>query len=391
MAIQCSTVNSLFQSYTSQFGVDIWDRYSQDSVWGKLTRVGKFPQGLGTTLNEITVERVLSGSLENDWADVAVSNGTSSNGCVPAPVDLSFGQTVRPWGLQTKAYQTPCICLDDLKHSYLIENQVSKTVDALTQLTKTVSDYRRRYNYMSMVGAIQSSYNTEYPAGNLNAVPVPTSPLGQDQLDELRVQILRDGGGRNALGKEDGQPVLGLICSPEQSRNLLRNNADLRQDNRFATPSELVAPLGVSRSYMGYYHMGDFEIPRFTYSGGVYTPIYPFVQVGTTQGYKWDLNPLYNTAPIEGAYIYHPDVYEEALQQVGPNIKGAAFNDFPHYYNGQFFWLNILSEAYNPLGKNGRWLSVFQSGARPINPTLGKFILLKRCVDDYLVSSCVYS
>lgn len=395
MPITCSTVNDLFQRETGRFSVDIQQRYQVESPWGRLVRVGKFPLGMGTSLNEITVERVLSGSAENDWSNVSTSNGTSSNGCVPSTNDLTFGQTVQNWNLQAKSYQTPCICLDDLKTSFQVESQVAKTVEQLTQLTKTVLDNRRRSEYLRLVPKIQAGYATEYT--NLNGVggvPVPTVQLSQDQLDVIRVQLIRDGAGHNPLGRENGAAVLGLITSPETSRALLRNNAELRQDIRYATPSELVQPLGVERSFGGYYHLIDFEVPRFTYStsgGGTYTQVYPFVQQSTTSGYKWVSNPAYNAAPYEAAYIFHPDVYEEAVQQVGPNIPGAAFDDYPYYYSGQFFWLNIRDSVNNPLGKIGRWLAVFQSGSRPLQPWLGRVVIFKRCPNDLSFASCTNS
>lgn len=425
--ISCSTVNDLFSRETNRFSVDVWERYSVDGPWGRLTRVGKFPQGMGTTLTEITVERVLSGSFENSWANVGTSgdgiaDGNVSNGCVPSPTNLSFGQTYRTWNLQTQSYQTPCICLDDLKTSFQIESQIAKTVEQLTQLTKTVLDNRRRSAYLQITNKIQSGYNTEYSfnsnssipstasGGDLNycvngtsvGLPAPTYQLSQDQLDELRVVLIRDGAGHNALGKENGAPVLGLVTSPETSRQLLRNNSDLRQDIRYATPSELIAPLGVDRSFAGYYHLVDMEVPRFTYStptynssgvltSGGWTQIYPFVSVSTNKGIAWNHNPAYDVAPYEAAFIFHPDVYEEAVQQVGPNIPGAAFDDYPYYYSGQFFWLNIRDAVQNPLGKIGRWLAVFQNGTRPIAPYLGRTIIHKRCASDYNQVGCTNS
>ena len=426
-SISCSTVNDLFSRETNRFSVDVWERYSVDGPWGRLTRVGKFPQGMGTTLTEITVERVLSGSFENSWANVGTSgdgiaDGNVSNGCVPSPTNLSFGQTYRTWNLQTQSYQTPCICLDDLKTSFQIESQIAKTVEQLTQLTKTVLDNRRRSAYLQITNKIQSGYNTEYTfnsnssipstasGGDLNycvngtsvGLPAPTYQLSQDQLDELRVVLIRDGAGHNALGKENGAPVLGLVTSPETSRQLLRNNSDLRQDIRYATPSELIAPLGVDRSFQGYYHLVDMEVPRFTYStpsynssgvlvSGGWTQIYPFVSTSTNKGLRWDHNPAYDVAPYEAAFIFHPDVYEEAVQQVGPNIPGAAFDDYPYYYSGQFFWLNIRDAVQNPLGKIGRWLAVFQNGTRPIAPYLGRTIIHKRCANDYNQVGCTNS
>jgi len=426
-SISCSTVNDLFSRETNRFSVDVWERYSVDGPWGRLTRVGKFPQGMGTTLTEITVERVLSGSFENSWANVGTSgdgiaDGNVSNGCVPSPTNLSFGQTYRTWNLQTQSYQTPCICLDDLKTSFQIESQIAKTVEQLTQLTKTVLDNRRRSAYLQITNKIQSGYNTEYTfnsnssipstasGGDLNycvngtsvGLPAPSYQLSQDQLDELRVVLIRDGAGHNALGKENGAPVLGLVTSPETSRQLLRNNSDLRQDIRYATPSELIAPLGVDRSFQGYYHLVDMEVPRFTYStptynssgvltSGGWTQIYPFVSTSTNKGIAWNHNPAYDVAPYEAAFIFHPDVYEEAVQQVGPNIPGAAFDDYPYYYSGQFFWLNIRDAVQNPLGKIGRWLAVFQNGTRPIAPYLGRTIIHKRCANDYSQVGCTNS
>jgi hypothetical protein len=395
-SIACSTVNDLFERETNRFSVDVHERYSVDGPWGRLVRVGKFPKGMGTTLSEITIERVLSGSVEADWTNVGISNGTSSNGCDPAPANLNFGQTVRTWNLQSKAYQTPCICLDDLKTSFQIESQIAKTVQQLTQLTKTVLDNRRRAEYLRLVPKIQAGFSTEY--NNLNGVggvPVPTLKLSQDQLDTIRVQLIRDGAGHNALGKENGVPVLGLITSPETSRSLLRDNSELRNDIRYATPSELIAPLGVERSFGGFYHMIDLEVPRFTYStagGGTYTQVYPFIQrdAGLSTN-RWEANPAYNTAPLEAAYIFHPDVYEEAVQQVGPNIAGAAFDDYPYYYSGQFFWLNIRDAVSNPLGKIGRWMAIFQSGSRPIAPYLGRVIIHKRCPNDLSFATCTNS
>jgi hypothetical protein len=398
--ITCSAVNDLFQRETNRFSVDVHERYSVDGPWGRLVRVGKFPLGMGTSLTEITVERVLSGSFENSWTTVGPSvggyaNPGSTGGCIPNPTGVDFGQTQRTWNLQTQAYQTPCICLDDLKTSFEIESQIAKTVEQLTQLTKTVLDNRRRSEYLRQVDKIAAGSTTAYTSGgSLNVansggpIPPPTSKLTQDLLDVLRVQLIRDGAGHNALGKENGAPVLGLITSPETSRDLLRNNADLRSDLRYATPSELIAPLGVERSFAGFYHMADFEAPRFTFASNTWTQVYPFVKSATSNGYKWESNPDYNTAPYEVSFIFHPDVYEEAVQQVGPNIPGASFDDYPYYYSGQFFWLNIRSADKNPLGKIGRWLAVFQSGSRPIAPYLGKAIIHLRCANNLGFVNC---
>jgi hypothetical protein len=167
----------------------------------------------------------------------------------------------------------------------------------------------------------------------------------------------------------------------------------LRQDIRYADPSELVQPLGVKRSYGGWYHLEDIEIPRYDYitglGGNPWIRRYPFVELPTSNGSTWEPNPLYDTAEFELLYDFHPNVYEESVQQVGPSIPDAPFDDYPYYYSGQFFWLNIISDI-NPLGKIGRWLSVFQNGTRPIAPYLGHCIMVKRCPNDLNMRGCQY-
>ena len=398
MSLSCSTVNDLFARLSNQFSVDIHERYSSEDPWGRLIRVGKFPLGMGTTLTEITTERVLSGSFENSWTDVAVSSGGAPGvGANPNPDLLSFGETLRSWNLQERSYTTPCLNLDDLKTSFQVEDQVQKTVSQLTQLTKTVLSNRRRAEYMRLVPKISCGVDAiGVTHANIDdTFPAPTSILVQGLLDVLRVVSIRNGAAKDALGMENGSPVLGLITSAETSRALLRNNPDLRQDLRYANPSELIAPLGVDRSYGGFYHLWDIEIPRFTYTPGAgaglkWARVYPFVQSVVSGQSKWEPNPAYEVAAYELSYIFHPNVYEEAVQQVGPSIPGADFKDFPYYYSGQFFWLNILNEQTNPLGKVGRWLGMFRNGSKPIAPYLGAAIMHLRCVTDSIsYTGCV--
>lgn len=396
--IAAADVNDMFQRLTNQFGVDIQTRYTMEDPWGRLVRVGKFPLGQGQSLKEITSERVLSGSFEDAWSDVQLSDGSGiPTGASPTPEALAeFGTTVRSWNLQEQSYQTPPVNLDDLKTSYSIQTQVKNVVTQLTQLTKTVLSNRRRAEYARLVPKMScgvDALGTTHSAIDAT-LPAPTSTLNHGLLKRLRVMLLRNGAGHEALGYENGAPTLGLITSAETSEDILLNNANIRQDLRYAKPSELLAPLGVERSYGGFFHIWDVELPRYDYivdgENNPWVRRYPFVQTATTKGFKWEPNPYYDAAEYELSYIFHPNVYEECVDQVGPNIPDAPFEDYPHYYSGQFFWLNIKHRTENPLGKIGRWMSLFRNGSRPIAPYLGMAIMHKRCPYDNNYSGCSY-
>ena len=387
----CENVNDQFTRESGRYSIDIHERYSVEDPWGRLIRVGKFPQGMGTNLTELTVERVDTGNFETDWTDVDLSDGTgASNGCDPSPVDLEFGQTARGWNLQTKSYRTPCLCISDLKTSFQIRSQVAKTVTQLTAAQKRILSNRRRSEYARMVpwsSCGVGGVNTTF-ASTTVGLPIPTAMLSQDLLDRKRLVSLRNGAGHNALAMAQGQPCLGLITSAETSRDLLRRNPDIRQDIRWGKPSELLAPLGIDRDYGGFVHIIDFELPRYDFlASGGWTRRYPMVRTSTTKGYKWEPNPLYDAAAFEMSFIFHTDVYEEAVQQIGPSIPDASFEDYPQYYTGQVFWNNFKSDA-NPLGTKGRWLIVFQNGSRPIAPYLGEAIMHRRCPDDLSFQTC---
>lgn len=394
-SIECSAIDSLFQTESGRFSIDIRDRIIETSPWQRFTKIGKFPLGMGAVISDLTIERVLTDSVETDWTDVAINTGSGvvNKGCIPDPTALDFGHTVRTWGLETKSYMTPCICLDDLKQDFAIRDQVGKTVDALTFLTQYVLDNRYRYAYANSVDIISVRPNFPSVAGydNLNALQPPTSVMTQDVLNKYRRLAIRNGAGRNALGMENGQPVLGYVTSDEASDDIIRRNSDIRQDVRFAQPSALVAPLGVERSFRGLYHIIDPFLPRFTYAGGVWTRVKPFVSSGASDGTKWEPNPDYEAAPYELQYLYHQDVMEIMVQQVGPDIPDAPFTDRPEYYTGQFFWLNIPHATQNPLGKIGRWLSIFTNAVRTPHPELGKAFMVKRCVNDTSFGQCTYS
>ena len=397
MSLDCSSLNSLFQTESGRFSVDVRDRIIEVSPWQRFAKIGKFPLGMGATISDLTIERVLTDSVETDWSAMSLNNGSgvANLGCIPNPSDLLFGHTVRTWALETKSYRTPCICLDDLKQDFQIQEQIGKTVKTLTQLQQYVLDNRLRAAHIAVSETVSVRQNFPSQVGIDGSLPPPTSPMTQEVLNKFRRLKIRDGAGRGALGMENGAPVLGWITSDEASDDILRVNADVRQDIRYAQPSALVQPLGIDRSFRGLYHIIDPFIPRYTYTQGQaqpWTRIVPFVQSNATSGKKWDPNPAYEAAPFELTYLYHQDALEMMVQSVGPDIPGAPFTDRPEYYTGEFIWLNILHETNNPLGKIGKWLAIFTNAIRPVHPELANQFMAKRCENDPpLLSTCIYS
>jgi hypothetical protein len=181
------------------------------------------------------------------------------------------------------------------------------------------------------------------------------------------------------MGRENGAPVFMLICGAETSESLIRLNADIRQDFRYAKPNELLTPLGIERSYGGFYHSVDAYPPRFTVfdtTNDTLIRVYPFRKETTTKGTAYNINPAYETASYEISYIFHQDVMRSVVPSPINTDNKMGFN--PQNYRGEFKWVNILDRENNPDGNVGYFRGVCASGARPVFPQYGYVILHNR-------------
>ena len=350
-------------------------------------------------------------STAGDGLPVA-SSSTSGNVLPKALTGVTFGQKLRQYSLEWASVDSPDIALEDLRFAVKRKEQLSNIMDVLTESTSLVWQDRYRTLYTKTVAAegnlvypstttngilasttastgdaavvynaVTGGVGTAASAGAITAANLPNSQLTQGILKRLYMKLIRDGAGSKAMGRENGAPVFMLICGAETSESLIRLNADIRQDFRYAKPNELLTPLGIERSYGGFYHSVDAYPPRFvvgtvTSTNDSILRVYPFKRSTTTKGTSYDINPRYETADYELSYIFHQDVMRSVVPSPVNTANKMAFN--PQNYRGEFKWVNILDRQTNPDGNVGYFRGVCASGARPIFPQYGYAILHKR-------------
>jgi len=357
--------------------------------------------------------------------DQTISGGTTplpvasypggAGNVLPATLQgVTFGQKLRQYSLEWASIESPDIALEDLRFAVKRREQLSNIMDVLTESTSLIWQERYRDQYTRNVttegnlvipgtaasgivpqttsvyaGAVYYAVlSGVYTSGVSGAFTTTTNTLPQSQLTQgilkrLYMKLVRDGAGRNAMGRENGAPVFMLITSAETSESIIRLNADIRQDYRYAKPNELLTPLGIERSYGGFYHAIDPYPPRFvvatvTSTNDSIIRIYPFKRTATTKGYAYDVNPRYETADYELSYIFHQDVFRSVVPTPVSTANKMNFN--PQNYRGEFKWVNILDRQTNPDGNVGYFRGVLANGARPIFPQYGYAILHKRSV-----------
>lgn len=343
-------------------------------------------------------------------AGAAVDSNSTAGNVLPAALNgVTFGQKLRQYSLEWASVDSPDIALEDLRFAVKRREQLSNIMDVLTESTSLIWQDRYRNLYTKTValegnlvypsttanGIIASTSSSSGDAavvynavtggvgtaasGAITAANLPNSQLTQGILKRLYMKLIRDGAGTNAMGRENGAPVFMLICGAETSENLIRLNADIRQDYRWAKPNELLTPLGIERSYGGFYHSVDPYPPRFSVydtTNDTLIRVYPFRKETTTKGTAYNINPAYETAAYELSYIFHQDVYRSVVPSPINTANKMAFN--PQNYRGEFKWVNILDRQYNPDGNVGYFRGVVASGARPVFPQYGYVIMHKR-------------
>jgi hypothetical protein len=454
-------IQQLLINEANRIGPDIYRKTLNTSPWLKLVKKDTWPDEMGDSIKVLTYERSLPVNALS-WSSVslnpvtsqgqpAFSNGTSvgsgdtSVNAIPQATQIQFAQTLRAYNLTQTALESPRISVNDLRFSLKRKEQLSNIFAILQENTSYAWQDRFRDEYTRLAQnkinvAVDGQGKLIANSGEASAfsLTTPTSGLVQGVLDRVYMKLIRDGAGNNPLDRENARPVFGAILSSEASRKLIAENADIRQDYRWSSKvNELLAPLGIERSYAGFFHMVDDWLPRHdayaldsaasagatvvvldggadtlrvglpvsgegVAAGTVVTGIdgaevglslplvanvaggaklyfrrLPYKAVQTTQGSKWDIDPAYETAEFEDTIIFHQDVFTNLVPKpitaAGSNVTFDAVS-----YMGDFKWKNILNEVTNPDGTLGYFRAILSSGSKPIRPEWGYVIRHKR-------------
>ena len=327
---------------------------------------------------------------------------------------LTITKELKEYSLKRAIIESPRISLEDLRFATHRQDHLRAVMDTMTEATRYTWEQRYRDEFerlaanlvlcetsgttiqtlvddnhtgnttkddsfegVNIVGATTAGVNIE---NTTNATETTNASealanISNAIMDKVYYSLVRKGGGSNAYGRENGRPVFGLVLSSEASYQL-QTEAGFRDDVRYnnAKVSDLIAPLGVEKSFRGFYHLVDDMAPRFEIADdGTASAVSPYSISGAG---VVTMNGSYDTADYEAAYIIHPEVMES---QIPAPLSGAGAIKFdPVSYKGEWKWKNILHEHANPDGKLGLFRGVLASASKPIKTDLGYVILFKR-------------
>ena len=386
--------------------------YDRSIPHNSATEEGVNWQDMGNELGANTFVNVIGQGLK----DAAMNVGGAQGGDTAADTrsNVAFAKQLKQYSIQRTIIESPRIATEDLRFAAHRSDQLRAIMDRMTEASRYTWENRYRDEFerlaanlvlceitgttiqtlvddnatdnttkdnsfegVSIAGATTLGTNIENTTNTVEASDVNTSlgNISNAILDKIYFNLVRKGAGNNAYGRENGRPVFACVMSSEASYQL-QTEAGFRDDIRYNSSkvSELIAPLGVEKSFRGFYHLVDDLAPRYSIAAtGIATRILPYE---VASGNLTTINGAYDTASYESAFVLHPEVMESQIPNPFSGASGVTFD--PVNYRGKFSWTNNKDNVSNPDGTLGYFRGILASASKPIKTENGFVILFKR-------------
>jgi len=438
-----AAIDAVLTQEANRIGGDIHKATLHTSPWIDLIKQATFPEGMGYQLSTLIYDRALPLQAEGihlhdtiagigaNWRAMGTTHGTALNGNTAGQLDqlgdvanskfygsgdasgdvnlIDFTKTLKNYSLERAIVESPRINVEELRYAAHRTEQLRAIMDLLKEATRNVWESRYRDEYGKMcdnivyaktassvtatgkegVALTDLDVDDESTGGaggaasgdgtEDNTLDV-TANISNKLLDDIYFKLVRAGAGANAYGRENGRPVFSIVCSSEASYQLMTESGfrdDVRYNN--AKVSDLIAPLGVEKSFRGFYHLIDDLAPRFSgINSDKLVEVQPYKAQDASGGdsNKVIVNTAYDTADYEAAFVLVDNVMESLIPAPITNANGLSFN--PVNYKGDFKWTNIPDVSLNPDGTIGFFRGILASASKPIKTNFGYIILFKR-------------
>lgn len=438
-ANSAAAIDVILTQEANRIGSDIHKATMHTSPWIDLVKQTTFPEGMGYQLNTLIYDRALplkSGTLASspvlgvNWN--AIQHSAAASGVTGftdgQSVDtksvtdeeratLDFTKKLKPYSLKKAVVESPRINVEDLRYAAHRTEQLRAIMDLMSESVRHSWENRYRDEYDRLAdncvlaktasssfitgGETKQSFVTDDATGLAQAGTTvktgdldanndgtgelePSANISNALMDKIYFQLVRAGAGPKAYGRENGRPIFSVVLSSEASYKLQTESDKIREDIRYnnAKVGELIAPLGVEKSFRGFYHLVDDLTTRYKSRGGEANTLVKVEPYTVSNGVVVP-NTEYESAEFEAAYVLVDDVMESLIPAPISGDSGLTFD--PVNYKGDFKWTNIADAAINPDKTIGFFRGIMASASKPIKTNFGYVVIFKRDSSDSAV------
>ena len=308
------------------------------------------------------------------------------------PHTVTYGFDATVYGGKGIEYNTPSICIKDLRFMWQMQQQLAAIYGYLPEVTLDLWENYSREMYASMCNEAgrcfvmtngkATALTFEYDPESVDSDSDNLLTITNGRLNDIGVldwrqckwfsRYLQMQCPAAAVGNKDGRPVFGWVGDLEDFDTMIEQNPTLREDYRYASPQILIQNYGQTTEYKGYSLQHDQLSPRFVIkkiSGNdiILKRVDPMVSTSASLiGSRVDVNEDYLNAEFAAFFIYLKDVFTIEVPPSGPTSAGGgtSFGAVPGL-NGEWKWLNIADKTDNPLQENGFYFMRAEAFAKP--------------------------
>lgn len=304
-------------------------------------------------------------------------------------------QTYTGW---ETALRTPDICINDIKWTTEFKQQVTLIFKHLAEISMQTWENAGREGYIyfgrKLVCSEGSPDSAEFTYNPFSSTQITLSsaiPIGtlNWQWLEWHHQYLTLQNRGSASGNMSGAPIWPLIVDPADMSRMIRNDADLREDFRNSSKSDiLIENYMALKTVKDMFALNyDMLTPRFNEISNDGTTrtlerVPPFEMIPVLIGMRPKISTAYMNAQYGLAHIYLKDTFSfEVPPTVASAGGGTEFGVIPGLM-GKFEWMNIQTPDDNRYREKGHYDARFQAFLKPGDYSEeGITVLYSRCVN----------
>lgn len=402
---------------TESLDTHIYRAASYRSIWLNLIQRSTYPLNVGTYRTVFAIGNTEpTTDTGASWTKLDLSQAgaprintgmdTPTEFCTNSWNDVVYGMKEMTYGPEQQQLRGPVICKKDLLFSHEPDAFLRGYMEEITKRAKREWELNYAYHHrrLSMKAIattdFEANWKEQEDLGATNALPAATCELSQEMLEKVAQRLIEDGAtnpdSNGFITWQESGPVFSLYIGMDQSARLLRQNADLREDYRFADPNLIIARIGASRVIGNFRHIINQRPKRYTWAGNAYTEVQPYIDQAGTKGTYQIINPAWRSAPYEGADVLSPELYVSEVVPPKNSAGGISFKPTSYmgewsFVAGAYKWNDTTDDnsagvancKTDPQDQKGRHFAEFIHAPKP-NPwavfKYGWHIIYKRCV-----------
>lgn len=401
---------------TEDLSMDISRTASYSSIWLNLIPRGVYPKNVGTFRSVFSIGNVEPTNDDGIWSPIDLSNQLGTQGdatdspneyCTNNWTDVEWGFFEGTYGPERKQLRGPIVCKKDLEFSHDPDDFLRGYVEEISKYAQREWELNleRHHVRLSRKAIAVSNFEAAVDAGDqesVSGIDCPDCELTEEMLEILAERLYEDGAttpdSNGFITWEPNGFIWTLYIGMNQSMRILRQNAELRQDYRFATMgagadgSPITKRLGSSKVVGNFRHVINQRPRRYSCDGSTFTLIPRYIDAGggdaPTKGSAQIINPAWRAAPYEGADILSPELYTSEIVQPVNAAGGLSYPATDYmgkwdFVTGAYKWIDAeQTNCDDPLEEQGRHFGQLAHAPKPKLSARFKYgyhIIFKRC------------